>query len=92
VFPGITFLEFVNLDVRDSEALLREAQRQDIHEKMHDLRMSRMAWAEVDAVRSEMALYQSQLASLDAEEGYVSATPKVTSWLDVTGGKRIGRA
>ena len=80
------------MDVRDSEALLREAQRQDIYEKMHNLRMSRMAWAEVDDVRSEMAVYQSALRNIDADGKGASAFPKITSWLDMTGGKRMGRA
>lgn len=71
---------------------MREAQKQDIYEKMHDLRMSRMAQAENDFVRSEMAFYQSELRNLDAEGGGMSAVPKITSWLGMSGGKRIGRA
>ena len=78
--------------MRDSDALLRESQRQDVYEKMHDLRMSRMAQAENDFVRSEMAMYQSALRNLDAEGGGMSAVPKITSWLGMSGGKRIGRA
>jgi hypothetical protein len=55
--------------------------------------MSRMAWAEADVVKSTIASYRSALNRLDAFDGGTApATPKITSWLIVTGGKRIGRA
>ena len=63
-----------------------------LHEKIDAIRMSRMPWAEVNDVRSEMALYQSALRNLDAEGRGVSTAPKITNWLDMTGGKRQGRA
>ena len=51
-----------------------------------------MAWADADTMKSERAFYQSALARLDAAEGIATpAAPKVTSWLDVTGGMREGR-
>jgi hypothetical protein len=55
----------LNLDVRDFEIWLRAAQRKDIHEKMHALRMSRMAWAEAGDVKDEMEMYQHALETLD---------------------------
>jgi len=63
-----------------------------LNEKLDAIRMSRMAWAEADTVRFEMAFYQSALARLDADGGGVPSAPKVTSFLDMTGGRRIGRA
>lgn len=63
-----------------------------LNERIDAVRMSRMAWAEADAVRSEMALYQSALRNLDPDGRGVSAAPRVTSWLDMTSGKRVGRA
>jgi len=82
----------LNLDVRDFGFWFLAAQRKTLNEKIDALRMSRMAWAEGDTVKSEMALYQNALANLDAMERGVLATPKVTTWLDITGGRRIGRA
>ena len=57
-------MEFVNLDVRDEAALLREAQREDIYDKIHDLQMSRMAWAESDYVQKQMRIYENTLEVL----------------------------
>ena len=68
------------------------AQKKTLNEKIDALRISRMAWAEVDDARSEMAVYQSALRNIDADGKGASAFPKITSWLDMTGGKRMGRA
>ena len=80
------------MDVRDFEFWFLAAQRKVLNEKIDAVRMSRMAWAEVNDVRSEMAVYQSALRNLDADGKGASASPKITSWLDMTGGKRMGRA
>jgi len=58
----------LNADVRDIEALVLEAQRQDIHEKMHALRMSRMAWAEADVVKDEFDKFMYALERLDGPQ------------------------
>jgi hypothetical protein len=65
-FPGLfTFPDLLNLDIRDLGFWAREAQRKVLYEKMHDLRMSRMAWAESGPVESEMSMYQGALAQLE---------------------------
>ncbi|MFA7177474.1 MAG: hypothetical protein WC114_09520 [Smithellaceae bacterium] len=75
----------MNLDVRDVEALVLEAQRQDIHEKMHALRMSRMAWAEADVVKNEMdrLLHALELIDGPAQKKYCK------TWTELLG-KRKG--
>ena len=65
-FPGLfTFVDLLNLDVRDFEFWSREAQRKVLNEKIEALRLSRMAWAETEFVRDELAMYQAALAELD---------------------------
>jgi len=77
----------LNLDIRDLDVWLRAAEREEILDKIHDLRMSRMQWAEVDAVRSDMAFYQSMLRRV---EGNGASAPTVKKWTELTGGKRKG--
>ena len=55
----------LNLDVRDLGVLVRAAEREEILDKIHDLRMSRMTWAESDCVENEMRIYQNALEALE---------------------------
>lgn len=78
--------------MRDFDFWRRAAQRKDLNEKIRAIHLAQVPWIKAEDVKSEMALYQSALARLDAFEGGAApATPKVTSWLDVTGGRRQGR-
>jgi hypothetical protein len=58
-------LDLLNLDVRDFEVWLRAAQRKEIKEKIHDLRMSRMGWAESKDVKEEMDRLMRALEMID---------------------------
>jgi hypothetical protein len=49
-----------------------------------------MAWAEADAVRSEMAIYQSQLRMLDADGSEQTKPSERVTFLMLTGGRRKG--
>lgn len=51
--------------MRDFEVWLRAAQRKDIHERIHDLRMSRMAWAESVDVKDEFDMLNHALEMID---------------------------
>jgi hypothetical protein len=54
----------LNLDVRDFTFWLREAERKVLNEKISDLRLSRMAWADADYVQDELNMYQQALYEL----------------------------
>ena len=82
----------LNLDIRDYRFWINEARRKIYEGKIHDIRMSRMAWVKGEDVQSEIAGYLSAIERLDALDGISAAAPAATSWLIVTGGKRVGRA
>jgi len=69
------------------ELWLQAAKRKDIYDRIDALRMARMPWAEVDVVRSEVAMYQSMLRRL-GEGGSSGSTVK--DWTAFTGGKTEG--
>ena len=70
--------------MRDVEALAREAQRQDVLDKLHALRMSRMAWVEGKDVKEEFDRLQDALDRIDGPR------PKrwAKTWTEALGRKK----
>lgn len=70
--------------MRDVEALAREAHRQVIRAELHDIKMSRMPWAEGKDVKEEFDRLQDALDRIDGPR------PKrwAKTWTEALGRKK----
>jgi hypothetical protein len=85
-FPGFTYSELLNLDIRDEGFWMHEAQRKVLIEKINALSMSQMQGATPDFVRAEYARYEEALEELEGpKEKHYAKT-----WTEVMG-KRKGK-
>ena len=78
-------MEYVNLDVRDVDALAREAHRHVIRAELHDIQMARMAWVEGKDVQAE---FDRLNGALDRLEGPRPPKQYPKTWTEALGKKK----
>jgi len=65
VYPGFSYGELLNLDVRDLNMWAKRAYRKSLEKKIHEIHVSLMPWMEAKEVNDEMRVYQNALEKLD---------------------------